>query len=116
MRILLCLSGAELLHAEVAQILAECVGDRLLLESNFLVRDRYIIVCESYEIGLYSRTSVEACELIHAECAGDLTSTVGAEIEEDQGIAVLDRCDRCAVFLYYERKYEFIRLAVRIGS
>ena len=65
--ILLRLSGAELLQAEFAQIFAECVGDRLLLECDELVRDRDIIIREGHECRLDSLTSVKACEIVTAE-------------------------------------------------
>ena len=65
--ILLRLSCAELLQSEFAQIFAECVGDRLLLERDELVRDRDIIIREGHECRLDSLTSVKACEIVTAE-------------------------------------------------
>ena len=65
--ILLRLSCAELLQSEFAQIFAECVGDRLLLERDELVRDRDIIIREGHECRLDSLASVKACEIVTAE-------------------------------------------------
>ena len=114
--IFLCLSCAELLHSELGEIFAEGVCDDLFLERNVLVRDCCIIVREYDELGNDSRASVEACEIIDAECTCHFAGAVRTEVEEDNGIAVFDRSCRSAVFLYYERKNEFIRLAVCIRS
>ena len=48
MGILLCLSKTKLLLAAFCKILAKCILDLLLLESDDLVWDRLIVILEAY--------------------------------------------------------------------
>ena len=94
---------------------AEGIGDLDLRECDLLIGDGHVIICEAAVEDLLARPSVELVELIHAEASGDLSGTVRTEIEEDDGIAVLDGADRLAVFHGDCRNHELIRNAVRIG-
>ena len=88
--IFLGLGKTELLLAVLCQIFAESVLDLFLLECNQLVGDILIVILESYICeGEEAALSFKACELVVAECTGDLSCSVGTEIEENNGIVRL---------------------------
>ena len=86
------------------------------MEGNQFVLDCLIIVCKTYICEVKFLCSLEAFELVIAECSGDLTCTVRTEVEEYNGIFVLNGCNRFAVFFDYGREYEFICLVSIVGS
>ena len=116
MRILLCLGDSCLCHAVRCQILAKCVLKLHFLESNFLVRDRHIILGKADIFHILSRASVKSVKFIGTEGSCDLTCAIRAEVEEDHGIFVLDRRYRLAVLGNRGRYEELIRHILCVGS
>ena len=115
MRILLGLGNTCLSHVVLCEEFAEGLCDLNLRECDLLVRDRYVIIGEACIEDLLSRSSVKLIEIIDAEAAGDLSCTVRTEVEENDGVAILDGGDRLAVFHDYSRNHEFVSDALLIG-
>ena len=106
MSVLLCLSDTELLKAVCCEVFTKCVLDLFLLESDKLVGDELIIVleadiCERHEavcslevldaLGVGSVTGLSCDVLVgEAESLCDLSCTVRAEVEEDDGVVGLN--------------------------
>ena len=86
------------------------------MESDMLVLDRLIIVCKADIEKIKLLFSLKALKIIIAESPGDLSCSVGTEIEEHDGILILDHCHRLSVFFDNGRFYELIRDALIIGS
>ena len=115
MSVFLSLRDTGLRHVVLCKILAEGLRDLHLRECDLLVRDRYIIIGEAGIEDLLPRSSVKLVKIIlDAEAAGDLTCAVRTEVEEDDGIAVLDGRDRLAVFHDYCRNNELVRNALLV--
>ena len=114
--IFLCLSDTNLCHIMSCKVFAKCILKKYFVEGNQFVLDCLIIVCKTYICEVKFLCSLEAFELVIAECSGDLTCTVRTEVEEYNGIFVLNGCNRFAVFFDYSRKYEFICLVSIVGS
>ncbi len=55
-------------------------------------------------------------ETLITECIGNFSRTVRAEIKENNGVIILNRCHRNAVSFYHRRKYELIRGILIVGS
>ena len=98
MRIFLCLSGTKLLQPICSKILAKCILDFLLLESDNLIRDRLVVILEAYICQRkLSAFPLKSCKLICTERSCDLTCTVRTEVKEDNGIICLYRCNRLSI-------------------
>ena len=115
MGIFLRLGDSGLGHIVGGKEFSEGIGDLDLRESDLLVGNGYVIVCEAAVEDLLARSSVKLVELVHAEASGDLSCAVRPEVEENDGIAVLNGADWFAVFHGNRRNDKFIRNAVRIG-
>ncbi len=100
-RIFLCLSDTNLCHIMSCKVFAKCILKKYFVEGNQFVLDCLIIVCKTYICEVKFLCSLEAFELVIAECSGDLTCTVRTEVEEYNGIFVLNGCNRFAVFFDY---------------
>ena len=116
MRVLLRLGDPGLLHALGRQPLAEGIGDIDLLEGDLLVGDLGIVVLEADVEDLFPGAAVKLAELVVAEAVSDLPGAVRAEIEEDDGVAVLDHGHRLTVLHDDRGLDELIRLVAVIGS
>ena len=116
MSILLCLGNTGLFHVMSRKEFSECICDLFFYKGYLLVRDCHIILCEAHISCLYSLASVESCEVIIAECSGDLSCPVRTEIKEDNGISILYRCCRSAVFHNYHGHNKLICHIFIIGS
>ena len=115
MSIFLCLSGTKLLQTICSKILAKCILDLLLLESDDLVRDRLIVILEAYICQWQLSTlTLKSCKLICTECSCDLTRTVWTEVKEDNRIVCLYSCNRLSICLDNSRKNKLICLIICI--
>ena len=113
--IFLCLSGTKLLQTVCSKILAKCILDFLLLESDDFVRDRLIVILEAYICQWkLSTLTLKSCKLICTERSCDLTRTVRTEVKEDHGIICLYRCNRLSICLNYGWKNKLICLIICI--
>ena len=109
MCILLGLGNTCLLHIMCCQPLTEGIGNCDLVECHFFIRNRRIIIGEAYEGDVLSH-AVKSLEVIITESSGDLSCTVGTEVEENYGILVLHQSDCLAVFYNNSRFYKLIGL------
>ena len=89
MGVLLGLGDAQLGLAALGQVLAHHVGQALGLEGNLHVGHGGVVLGEADVVhGKAAVLALEAVEGVVHEGAGDLTGTVGAEVEEDHGVAL----------------------------
>ena len=109
MCILLSLGDTCLLHAMCCQPFTEGIGNGNLVECHFFIRNRRIIIGEAYEGDILSH-AVKSLEVIITESSGDLSCTVGTEVEENYGILILHQSDCLAVFYNNSRFYKLIGL------
>ena len=116
MCVLFSLGDSGLLHVVCCKPFTKGIGNRNLMESNQLIRDRRIIVREAYISKLKSLRSVKSLEVIITKCSGNFSCTVRTEVKEDYGILVLDGCNRLSILYYNGRLYKFIGLFTVIGS
>ena len=100
--VLLCLRDAALGHVVGCQVFAKGVLQLLLLERHQLVGDQRIVIRKADIDNIRSLFSREEIKFIIAEGVGDLSCPVGAEIEEDHGIAVLDGGGGLTILLHIE--------------
>ena len=116
MCIFLCLGYARLRFAICCKVLAKSVGQRNLFKCHRLVRDRHIILGETYIGGGNPSTlSLKTGKIITAECAGNLPCAVRAEIVENNGVAVLNGRNRRAVLLNHGRHNKLVRHILLVG-
>ena len=98
-----------------SQPLPKGIGHLHLVEGHFLVGDGGIIFREADILHIQSLRSVEALEIIIAECMGDLSRAVRTEVIENNGIAVFNGRNRSAVLHNHGRLNKLIRLISVIG-
>ena len=94
----------------------EGIGDLFLLKGHRLVGDGLIVFRKAHIGEIPDPLSLKAGKLRIAESSGDLPGAVGAEVEEDNGISLLDGGCRPAVLLHHRGKHKLIGLAVVVGS
>ena len=109
MCILLSLGDTCLLHVMGCQPLTEGIGNGDLVECHFFIRNGRIVIGEAYKSNILSHT-VKSLEVIITEGSGDLSCTVGTEVEENYGILVLHQSDCLAIFYNNSRFYKLIGL------
>ncbi|GFI35692.1 hypothetical protein IMSAGC014_02213 [Bacteroidaceae bacterium] len=109
------LSNSGLSHMIGCQPFPKSIGYRNLVESNFFVGNRRIIVRKTHVGNIQPPTSIKSFEIIIAETPGNLSCPIRSEIKEDHRISVLDSCNRHAVFDYHRRFYKLICLLPVIG-
>ena len=109
MCILLSLGDTCLLHSMCCQPLTEGIGNGDLVECHFFIRNGRIVIGEAYEGDILSH-AVKSLEVIITESSGDLSCTVGTEVEENYGILVLHQSDCLAIFYNNSRFYKLIGL------
>ena len=80
------------------QIFAECIRNRYFLERDLLIWNRHVILREANIDYFLAGSAVKAVKLIAAEGTGDLSCAVRTEVEEDNGIAILDRSCGNSIF------------------
>ena len=113
--IFLGLGDTCLRHMVRRQELSKRVLNLFLLERNQLVPDRLIVIGKAYKRQVKFLLSRKSGKSLIAECTGDLSCTVRTEVEENDGIAILNRGNRLAVLLYIERYDELIVYLFIIG-
>ena len=121
-RILFRFSNAQLFFTKACKVFAQRIFHGLLGECDLNVFVFRIVHGEADVYGVQkSRFSLECRTLgnderILREGARDLACTVGAEIEEDDGVAFFDERDGFAVFGDIGGQDKFVRHACVIGS
>ena len=115
MCIFLCLSNSCLLQSFRSQEFTKCIFDFYFVECHFFIRDCYIIFCKT-DIGYFlAFASVKTIKFICAKSSCDLTSAVRSEVEEDNGITVID-CSRWLAISHNDSRYnKFIVNFLLIG-
>jgi len=91
MCVLLSLSDTQLGQTLFCDVLAEGVLERLGLKCDLYVRHGRVILGHAYELD--RQVAVLACKTVERrvdQCAGDLASTVGAEVCKDYCVILLD--------------------------
>ena len=122
MRVFLRLGNAQLLLAEFCKVFAQRVVKRLLGEGDVHVPERRVVYGVADIHGVQkSRLSLECRALgnderILRERTRDLARTVGAEVEEDDGVAFADERDGLAVLHDVRGQDELIGDARFVGS
>ena len=95
-------------HLVSGKILTEGVGNSYLVECHFLVGDGRVVIGKGYEYDILSVSSFKLIKGILTECSGDFSCSVGTEVEEYNGVVVLNGTDCLAVFCHNGGYYEFI--------
>ena len=122
MRVFLRLGNAQLLLAEFCKVFAQRVVKRLLGEGDVHVPELRVVYGVADIHGVQkSRLSLECRALgnderILRERTRDLARTVGAEVEEDDGVALADERDGLAVLHDVGGQDELIGDARLVGS
>ena len=112
MRVLFSFGNAQLRQTLAGNILRKRVLQRFWAEGHADVRHGGVVLRHADEIKREKSVfPLEALKIGIDECTGDLTRTVGAEVEEDDGVARLNRC----VLGADGRENEFVRYAVFVG-
>ncbi len=112
MRVLLGFRDAQLLHAEVGDVLAHGVDERLRLERDFDVGHRRVILRHADVVKREEAVpSLEALEVGVDKGSGDLTRSVGTEVVENHAVVRLDSL----AALDYAGNDELVGNAVGIG-
>ena len=108
MCIFFCFCNTCLFHSICCQKFTKCIVNGYFMESNLFIWNRRIIFCKAYISQIQSFCSFKSCEFIIAECSCDFTCTIRTEVEEDNGIFILNQTDRFSFFYDYRRFYELI--------
>ena len=111
MCVLLCLSNSCLCHVVCRKEFTKCICNFCLVECNKFIRDRYIVLCETYISCLHTLSSVKSIKRIITKCSCDLSCSVRAEIEENHRILVFDRCNRSPISYNNSRHDKLICLS-----
>ena len=81
--ILLCLSNSSLLHSLCCKPLTKGVVEKDFLKCNFLVRNKWIIICKANISNIKALTSVKLIKIIIAEAMCDFSCPVRTEVIEN---------------------------------
>ena len=114
-RIFFGLGDTGLCHMMRCKVFSERVMQKYLVESDKLILNRLIVIGEAYIGKLKLFLTCKALKIIIAECSGDLSCSVGTEVEEHDRIFVGNDCDRLSVFFDHGRFDELIRHTFVIG-
>ena len=114
MRILFRLSYPELRHAQLADVFAESVVKALGFKCYLNVRHGSVILCHGDKIGL-KKVSFKAAELrvYYGSCY--LSCSVGAEVEENNGVVFPKLAHGRAVLCDNRGNHKFVGDAVVIA-
>ena len=116
MRIFFRLRDPRLLHMMSGKPFSKRIRNGNLMECHLLIRNRRVIIGKADIRHIQPFSSVKALEIIVAEASRDLSCPVRTEVKENNGIAVFDRRNGCAVLHDNSRLYKFIRFLSVIRS